>query len=99
MLRCICELVALTNALFAAQHTAGIRLSEAAVLAHKAHEWVVDHFQPLLGPVHNTKLHRLSAHLMDEFLLRGNVFDGDSACNEFLQKAVKAAYKTTNRKR
>lgn len=99
VLRCICELVALTNALFDAQHTAGITLSEAAVLAQKAHEWVVDHFQPLLGPVHDTKLHRLSAHLLDEFRLRGNVFDGNSACNESLHKAVKAAYKTTNRKR
>lgn len=101
VLRCICELVALTNALFATQHSGvrGITLSEAAILASKAHSWVVDQFQSVLGPAHNTKLHRLSAHLLDEFRLRGNLFDGNSADNESLHKAVKAAYRTTNKRR
>lgn len=101
LLRCICELVALTNSLFSAQHSgvSGITLGEAAVLATKAHGWVVGHFQSVLGPAHTTKLHRLSAHLLDEFRLRGNLFDGNSADNESLHKAVKAAYRTTNKKR
>lgn len=76
LLRCICELVALTTSLFGAQCSggAGITLAEAVVLGRKAHEWVVNHFQPVLGPAHTKKLHRLSAHLLDEFRLRGNLF-------------------------
>lgn len=101
VLECVCELVALTNALFPAhcRDGPGLSLSEAVVLAGKAHTWVVDHFQPLLGPCQTTKLHRPSAHLLDEFRLRGNVFDGNSAYNESLHKAVKAAYKATNKRR
>ena len=96
------ELVVVTNALFAAQcanQGGGIMYSEAVVLAKKAHAWVVEVFQPVLGPAHTTKLHRMSAHLLDEFRLRGNVGDGNSAYNEALHKAVKAAYKLTNKRR
>jgi len=96
----VCELVAVTNSLFSAQCTVGgIIYSEAVVLAEKAHAWVVDVFQPLLGPCHTTKLHRFSVHLLDEFRLRGNLHDGNSAYNEALHKHVKAAYRLTNRKR
>jgi len=96
----VCELVTLTSSLFSSQCTGrGIVYSEALVLARKAHEWVVGTFQSVLGPVHTTKLHSLSAHLLAEFRLRGNLHDGNSAYNEELHKIVKAAYKTTNRKR
>jgi len=76
----VCELVAVTNSLFSAQCTGGgIIYSEEVVLAEKAHAWVVDVFQPLPGPCHTTKLHRFSVHLLDEFRLRGNLHDGNSA--------------------
>jgi len=39
------------------------------------------------------------ANLLDEFRLRGNLHDGNSAYNEALHKHVQAAYKLTNRKR
>jgi len=72
----ICELVvvtsAVTNELFAAHCTdqgGGILYSEAVVLAKKAHARVVEDFQLVLGPAHTTKLHRMSAHLLDDFLL------------------------------
>jgi len=52
---------------------------------------VVDVFQTVLGPAHTTKIHRMSAHLLCEFLLRGKVTDGNSAYNETLHKAFKAA--------
>jgi len=96
----VCQLVAATNSLFSVQCTGeGIIYSEAVVLAEKAHAWVVDVFQHLLGPCHTTKLHRFTVHLLDEFRLRGNLHDGNSAYNEAVQKHVKAAYKLTNRKR
>jgi len=41
----------------------------------------------------------MSAHLLDEFRLRGIVTDGNSAYNEALRKAVKSAYKLTSRNR
>lgn len=77
----------------------GITLSEATVLAKKAHTWVVELIQPLLGPSHTTKLQSVSAHLLYEFRLRSNVFDGNSALNEFLHKAVKASYQRMNKRR
>ena len=98
----ICKLVAVAKALFSAQCTdqgGGIMFSEAVVLAKTAHAWVVEVFQSVLGPAHITKLHRMSAHLLDEFRLRGNVGDDNSAYNEALHRAVKAAYKLTNKRR
>ena len=96
----ICELVHVTNELFSARCTGGgITLAEAEVLTTKAHKWVVDHYQPVLGPSHTTKLHRMAAHLLDEFRLRGNLYDGNTAYNETLHKAVKKAYNLTNHRR
>jgi len=98
----VCELVVVTNALFSAKCTGqggSILYSKAVVLARKAHTWVVDVFQPVLGPAHTTKFHRMSAHLLDEFRLRGIVTEGNSAYNEALRKAVKVAYKLTIRNR
>ena len=66
----ICELVHVTNELFSVRCTGGgISLAEAEVLTTKAYKWVVDHYQPVLGPSHTTKLHRTAAHLLDEFRL------------------------------
>jgi len=95
-------MVVVTNALFAAQCTnqgGDILYSEAVVLTKKAQAWVVEVFQPVLGPAHTTKLHRMSAHLLDEFPLRGIFGDGNSAYNEALHKTVKVAYMLTNKRR
>jgi len=62
-------------------------------------EWVASDFQCIFGEKHTTKLHRLLAHLLDEFLLRGNVRDGDSGINEALHKAVKLAWLRTHHRR
>ena len=43
------------------------------------HKWVEDHYQPVLGPSHTTKLHSIAVHLLDEFRLRGNLYDGNTA--------------------
>jgi len=68
------------------------------VLAKKAHEWVINSFQPLLGPAHTNQLLRMSAHLLDEFRLQRSVGDGNVAYNEMLYQFVKAANKLTNRR-
>jgi len=89
----ICELVVVASALFAAQCTnqgGGILYCAAVVLAKKAHALVVEVFQAVLGPARTTKLHHMSAHLLDELRLRSNIDDGNSAYNEALHKAVKA---------
>ena len=96
----ICELVHVTNELFSARCiSGGITLAEAEVLTTKAHKCVVDHYQPVLGPAHTTNLHRIAAHLLDEFRLRGNLYDGNTAYNEVLHKAEKKAYNSTNHRR
>ena len=98
--RAVCELVAVTNEIFAERCTGGgITGAQAAAVAERGQKWVIDYYQPLLGPSHTTKLHRLAVHLLDEFRLRGNLFDGNTGYNETLHKAVKAAYKATNKRR
>mgnify|MGYP000170559481 CR=1 FL=1 len=98
--RAVCELVAVTKNIFAERCTGGgITGSQAAAVAERARKWVIDYYQPLLGPSHTTKLHRLAVHLLDEFRLRANLFDGNTGYNEKLHKAVKAAYKATNKRR
>jgi len=77
----------------------GITLEDAEELTQKAYKWVVDHYQPVLGPSHTKKLHRFAGHLLDEFRLRGNLFDGNTAYNETLLNAVKLTYKLTNGRR
>ena len=96
----ICELVHVTNELFSVRCTGGgITLAEAEVLTTKAYKWVVDHYEPVFGPSHTNELHRMAAHLLDEFRLRGNLYDGKTAYNETLHKAVKKAYTLTNHRR
>jgi len=76
----ICELVHVIIELFSARCTGGgIALAEADMLTTKAHKSVVDHYQTVLGPSHTTKLHRMAAHLLDEFRLRGNLHDSNTA--------------------
>jgi len=94
--RAVCELVAMTNEIFSERCTGGgITGAQAAEVAERAQKWVFDYYQPILCPSHTTQLHRLAVHLLDEFHLRGNLFDGNTGYNEELHKAVKAAYKAT----
>jgi len=98
--RAVCELVAMANEIFSKRCTGGgITGAQAAEVAERAQKWVLDLYQPILGPSHTTKLHRLAVHLLDEFRLQGNLFDGNTDCNEELRTAAKAAYKATNRRR
>jgi len=53
-------------------------------------------FQPILGPSHTTKQHRLSVHKLDELCMKGNLHDGISAYNVALHKHEKAAFTLTN---
>jgi len=94
------ELVAVTKNIFSERCTGGgITGSQAAAVAERAREWVIDYYQPLLGPSNTTELHRLAVHLLDEFRLPANLFDGITGYNEKLYKAVQAAYRATNKRR
>jgi len=96
----ICELVHVTKELFSSRCTGGgITLAEAAVLPTKAYKWVLDQYQAVLGPSHTTKLHRMAARLLDEFRLRCNLYDGNTAYNETPHKSMKKAYNLTNHRR
>ena len=95
--RAVCELVAVTKNIFAERCTGGgITGPQAAAVAERERKWVIDYYQPLLGPSHTTKLDRLAVHFLDEFRLRANLFDGNTGYNEKLHKAAKAAHKATN---
>jgi len=96
----VCELVAVTKNIFAERCTGGgITGSQAAAVAKRARKWVIDYYQLLLGLSHTAKLHCLAVHLLDEFRLRAHLLDGNTGYNEKMHKAVKAAYKATNRRR
>jgi len=66
-----------------------LTLAEGEVLATKAHKRLFDHNQPVLCPYFTKKLHRLSVHLLEEFRYQGSLYDGSTAYNETLLKAVK----------
>jgi len=75
--------VAVTNEIFAERCIGGsITGAKAVEVAERAQQWVVAFYQPLLGPSHTTELHRLAAHLFDEFRLRGNLYGGNTGFNE-----------------
>jgi len=61
--------------------------------------WIENDSQTLFGPWHTTKLHRAVSHLLDEFILRGNLQDGNTGVNEALHKFVKQALALTNKSR
>jgi len=59
--RAVRELVAVTNEIFSERCTGGgITGAQAAATAERAQKWVIDYYQPLLGPSHATNLHRLA---------------------------------------
>jgi len=98
--RAVCELVAVTNDIFAERCISwGITGAEAVEVAGRAQQWVVALYQPLLGPSHATELHLLAAHLLNELRLRGNLYGGSTGFNEKQHKAIKLAYKATNKRR
>ena len=92
----LCELAALTRDICALKSST---VSEAGALCHRMSVWVPSDFQNIFGEEHTTKLRRLLTHLLDEFLLRGNVHDGDSGIKEALHKAVNLAWLRTNHRR
>lgn len=68
----VAEFAALTKGLFAdccLGGGTGLTLDEAELLAIRAQRWALDLYQPVLGPSHTTKLHKLAAHVFDEFRL------------------------------
>jgi len=98
--RVLCELVAVTNEIFAEPCTGGSTTgAHAAAVAERAQSWVMEYVQPLLGPSHTTKLHRPSVHLLEEFHLRANMYHCNTGFNEQLHMAEKEAYKATNKRR
>lgn len=60
--------------------------------------WMVVDLPSLFGAAQRPKPHRLSAHVLDEFSLRGNLTDGDTGLNEALHKSIKRAGNRTNKR-
>lgn len=58
--------------------------------------WVNEDFRTMFGDAQRPKLHKILAHLFDEFILRGNFQDGDTGLNEALHACIKQAWLRTN---
>lgn len=61
-------------------------------------QWLRVKFLARFGAARRPKLHKLIAHLYDEFLLGGNFQDGDAGLNEALHKAIKSFWIRTNKR-
>lgn len=96
----MCEYSYLLKAIFGPSGTAsGSMRPSMTALCDRMSAWVAEDFQQLFGPMQSTKLHRLLAHLQDEFIYRGNVQDADTGLNEAEHKPLKASHRRTNQKR
>lgn len=67
-------------------------------LRSRLQQWMLVGFPCLFGAALRPKLHKLIAHVLKEFQLRGNVKDCDAWINEAVHKAIKRAWLRTNRR-
>eukprot|EP00170_Pyropia_yezoensis_P002319 contig_9740_g2323 len=90
----LCELAALLRDIF---NPSPMTWRRAKILCERFSEWIENDFDELFGETNTTKVHRTVSHLKDEFLLRGNVYDGNTGLSEALHKFVKRAFQLTNK--
>lgn len=98
VLRMFCQAAKLNELLFGdnkadTEITSQTEAEEMAQLARV----LVDSIQVLLGAVHNTKLHRLAHHLLEELQRCGNLWEGDTSINESNHLSVKAMFRRSTR--
>jgi len=90
----LCELAAILKSAFNLRPETW---AQAKSVCRRMSRWIENDFQTLFGPSHTTKLHRAVSHLLDKFILRGNLQDGNTGVNEALHKFVKQAFALTNK--
>jgi len=73
--------------------------AQAKSVCRRMSRWIDNDFQTLFGPSHTTQLHGAVSHLLDEFIRRGNLQDGNTGVNEALHKFFKQAFALTNKSR
>ena len=96
----LCELAALVRDRFNAPcATSGHAYALKTELCDRMSAWLHGDFIKLFGQHRKPKIHKLMAHLLEEFMLRGNVQDGNTGLNEALHKALKKAWLRTNTRR
>jgi len=91
-----CELAAILKSAFDVRPKTW---AQAKSVCRRMSRWIENDFQTLFGPSHTTKLHRAVSHLLDEFILRGSLQDGNTGVNEALHKFFKQAFALTNKSR
>jgi len=92
----LCELAAILKSAFDVRPKTW---AQAKSVCRRMSRWIENDFQTLFGPSQTTKLHRAVSHLLDEFILRGNLQDGNTGVKEALHKFVKQAFSLTNKSR
>jgi len=92
----LCELAAILKSAFDVRPKTW---AQAKSVCRRMSRRIENDCQTLFGPSHTTKLHRAVSHLLDEFILRGNLQDGNTGVNEALQKFFKQAFAVTNKSR
>jgi len=99
VLEVVCRLARLMGKLCGDNAAPGAMTTDEDVeeLQQEAKLFVTRFVRVLFGAVNTTKMHRLAFHLMQEFLLRGNLEEADTSTNEMLHKLLKAMYKVTNK--
>jgi len=92
----LCELAAILKSAFDVRPKTS---AQAKSVCRRMSSWIENDFQTLFGPSHEPKLHRAVSHLLDEFILRGNLRDGNTGVNEALHKFFKQAFALKNKSR
>lgn len=72
-------------------------LSLGQSIAEQASRFVVRFVNPIFGPIHSTKVHKLLCHVLKAIRWHGHLQNGDTAHNESLHKHDKPFYCRTNK--
>eukprot|EP00170_Pyropia_yezoensis_P000316 contig_1945_g317 len=74
-----------------------VTLAEGEASSKQAQEFVLCYAVPILGSLHTTKVHKLTAHLLEAVRLHGSLMNGDTSSNEQQHKDDKQHYVRTNK--
>lgn len=75
-----------------------LTLSEGASIAQQAQDFILGYVNPVLGPMHTTKFHRVLCHILHAVRYHGNILNANTSANEGGHKRDKKHYAHTNKR-
>lgn len=75
-----------------------LTLSEGALTAKQAQDFILGYVNPVLGPMHTTKFHRFLCHILHAVRYHGNILNANTSANEGGHKRDKKHYAHTKKR-